>query len=210
MTSTDLWHSITQAAQAMSLWEVTAVALSIAYLALAMRQSRLCWYAAFGSTTIYTVLFWNVSLLMESALNVYYLLMALYGWWAWRPDAPTHTAAIQSWGPKQHLLAIAAVLLLTLISGYLLTENTHAALPYLDSFTTWGAVLTTWMVARKVLENWLYWIVVDGAAALMYIDRGLYLTALLMVIYVIMVIIGWFNWLPQYRAQQQPQDGHYA
>ncbi len=199
---TDIWNSIEQAAQAMSIWEVIAVALGIAYLLLAMKQSLWCWYAAFGSTAIFVWLFWDVSLVMESALNVYYLAMAVYGWWLWRSGAQQQELPIQSWSAKQHLLAIGAVILISLTSGYLLAENTSAALPYLDSFTTWGAVLTTWMVAKKVLENWLYWIVIDGVAIFLYIDRELYLTALLMAVYVVLVIIGWFQWLPLYKAQQ--------
>lgn len=203
---TDIWNSIEQAAQAMSIWEVVAVALGIAYLLLAMKQSIWCWYAAFGSTAIFVWLFWDVSLVMESALNVYYLAMAVYGWWLWRSGAEQQELPIQSWGAKQHLLAIGAVIVISLTSGYLLAENTSAALPYLDSFTTWGAVLTTWMVAKKVLENWLYWIVIDGVAIFLYIDRELYLTALLMAIYVVLVIIGWFQWLPLYKAQQSDKS----
>lgn len=194
-------------AQAMSLWEVVAVGLGLAYLVLAMRQNSWCWYAAFGSTAIYSWLFWSVSLPMESALNVYYLAMALYGWWVWRhggqsQQAETSELPIQRWSLQRHLMVITGVLLLTLVSGYLLSTNTSAALPYLDSFTTWGAVVTTWMVTRKVLENWLYWIVVDGAAVYLFFDRELYLTSLLMLIYVGMVIVGWFRWRQQYLDQQ--------
>ena len=82
----------------------------------------------------------------------------------------------------------------TLASGYLLAENTTAVWPYVDAFTTWGSVVTTFMVARKILENWLYWIVIDSVSIFLYIDRGLYLTALLFVAYVVIVIIGFFNW----------------
>ena len=189
-------------AQTMSHWETTAVLLGVAYLVLAMRQSQWCWYAAFGSTAIFSWLFLDVSLLMESALNVYYLAMAVYGWLAWRngtgdqPELP-----VQRWGLAQHGVAIGGVVLISLISGWLLTHNTHAALPYLDSFTTWGAVLTTWMVTRKVLENWLYWVVIDAAAVYLYIDRGLYLTAVLMAFYVVLASAGFFIWLRDYRQQ---------
>ncbi|MCD8521715.1 MAG: nicotinamide riboside transporter PnuC [Saccharospirillaceae bacterium] len=210
----DIWSNIEQAAQAMNGWELVAVILGIAYLVLAMKQSIWCWYAAFGSTAIFIGLFWEVSLLMESALNVYYLIMAIYGWWLWRGNPKKNAQntekseelPIQSWGIKQHFSAISSVIVLSGISGYLLSENTSAVLPYLDSFTTWGAVITTWMVAKKVLENWLYWIVVDSVAIFLYIDRELYLTALLMAVYVVLVIIGWFNWLPQFKAQLKAQQ----
>src|SRR5690554_6391183 len=77
-------QNILEALVAMSLWEVVAVLLSLAYLALVVRQNSLGWYAAFGSTSIFICLFWHASLPMESALNVFYLRMAVYGWWSWR------------------------------------------------------------------------------------------------------------------------------
>jgi nicotinamide mononucleotide transporter len=197
------YQGIITAAQAMSMWEVIAVILGIAYLVLAMRQNILCWYAAFGSTAIFSWLFWDVSLLMESGLNVYYLIMAIYGWWVWRGNkekAETSTV-IKTWSLYRHGLVITGVVLMSLGTGYGLEKNTNAALPYLDSFTTWGAVITTYMVAQKVLENWLYWLVIDTVAIYLYLDRELYLTALLMVIYLVLAVVGWFMWLKKYRQQ---------
>jgi nicotinamide mononucleotide transporter len=184
---------------------VVAVILGIAYLVLAMRQSILCWYAAFGSTAIFSWLFWDVSLVMESGLNVYYLIMAIYGWSVWRgnKEKSETNVAIKTWSLSRHGLIIAGVILMSLATGYGLEKNTSAALPYLDSFTTWGAVITTYMVAQKVLENWLYWLVIDTVAIYLFIDRELYLTALLMIVYVVLATIGWFMWLKEYRQQTE-------
>jgi nicotinamide mononucleotide transporter len=203
-------QSIATAAQAMSIWEVVAVILGVAYLVLAMRQNILCWYAALGSTAIFSWLFWDVSLVMESGLNVYYLIMAVYGWWVWRGNTQQNqvnssevikAVEIKSWSLSRHALIIVGIVLISLATGYGLEKNTSAALPYLDSFTTWGAVITTYMVAQKVLENWLYWLVIDTVAIYLYIDRELYLTALLMAIYVVLAVLGWFIWLKEYRQQ---------
>lgn len=195
-------QNILEALVAMNPWEVVAVLLGFAYLALIMRQNSLGWYAAFVSTAIFIWLFWDASLLMESALSVFYLLMAVYGWWAWRGGKEAKALPIQRLAWQHHCSIFLAVTLLTLISGYWLTHNTHAALPYLDSFTTWGAVITTVLVARKVLENWLYWLVIDSAALYLYIQRDLYLTAALMAVYLIMIIFGWIQWQADYKAQQ--------
>lgn len=211
-------QGVISAAQAMSYWEVIAVLLGIAYLVLAMRENSLCWYAAFGSTAIFSWLFFDVSLIMESALNVYYLVMAVYGWYVWNKK-PQNSAMqnelkpklpISTWSGKQHLLAIGSVLVLTFTSGFLLSENTTAVMPYLDSFTTWGAVLTTYMVAKKVLENWIYWLVIDALAIYLYIDRELYLTALLMGVYVVMVVFGYVAWLKIYKSQNETHDAQPA
>ena len=201
MSEATLPTSLLEAARAMSAWEVVAVTLGIAYLLLAMRESLWCWAAAFVSTGIFLVLFWRVGLLMESALQVYYLVMAVYGWWQWRHGGAGQTQlAISRWHSRHHLAAFAAVLLASAASGALLERYTDAALPYLDSFTTWGSILTTWMVTRKILENWLYWLVIDSVSIYLYLDRGLYLTAGLFVLYLIIVLFGYRKWLLHYQA----------
>ena len=181
-----------------------AVLLGVAYLLLAMRERIACWYAAFVSTAIYLWLFWQVGLLMESALQVYYLLMAVYGWYSWRGGVQQDTVLrISTWPLRRHLLVIGGVLLLSSVSGALLAHYTQARLPYLDSFTTWGSLVTTWMVARKLLENWLYWVCIDSLSIYLYLDRELYLTALLFALYVVIVIFGFIEWLRHYRTQIQ-------
>ncbi|MEM1112818.1 MAG: nicotinamide riboside transporter PnuC [Pseudomonadota bacterium] len=183
-------------------WEIAAVVLGISYLLLAMWEKISCWYAAFISTAIFLFLFWKAGLLMESALQVFYLVMAVYGWWQWRHGSREDgSLAISRWTAAQHALGIGSVLVLSVVSGLLLSRFTEAAFPYLDSFTTWGAMLTTWMVARKLLENWLYWIVIDSLSIYLYWDRELYLTAALFAVYVVIVIIGFFTWTKHYRAQ---------
>jgi nicotinamide mononucleotide transporter len=193
--------NLQQALQAMSLWELAAVLLGIAYLLLAMRESLWCWYAAFASTAIFLFIFWDVKLYMESALQVYYLAMAVYGWWQWQ-HGPEQSPSlmITRWSIRHHLRAACAVLLITLISGFMLGEYTDAANPFLDSFTTWGAILTTWMVTRKILENWLYWLVIDSVSIYLYLDRELYLTALLFAAYLVIVIFGYRTWSQHYRT----------
>ena len=196
--------AVEQAWLAMSWWEVAAVLLGLAYLILAMFEHISCWYAAFFSTAIYTFLFWDVNLLMDSALQVYYMAMAVYGWWQWQQpgDSNKTNLAINQWRWKTHCAVIGLIVGLSLASGYLLDKNTQAEWVYLDSFTTWGAVITTYMVTQKVLENWLYWLVIDAIAAYLYFDRGLYLTSLLFYLYLVIVIFGYFQWRKLYRQQK--------
>lgn len=178
-----------------STWEAVAVALAIAYLLLAARENSLCWYCALLSSAIYTALFWNVGLLMESVLNVYYMAMAVYGWQQWRYGGQRHEGvAIRTLRVPTHLLLLGSILGLAYVSGWLLTRFTAAAWPYFDSFTSWASVLTTWLVVKKVIENWLYWLVIDSVSIFLYVDRGLYLTALLFVSYLALAVYGYFNW----------------
>ena len=96
------------------------------------------------------------------------------------------------------MAAIAAVFALVFISGELLTRYSAAALPFADSFTTWGAVVATWMVARKVLENWIYWFVIDGLSIPLYLERGLYVTSGLFAVYIVIVVFGYRRWRREY------------
>ena len=202
MTDDSFMANIAGALQQMSGIELAAVLLGIAYLLLAMRESLWCWYAALVSTSLFLYLFWQVDLVMESALQVYYIGMAIYGWWHWRRGGSSNeTLKIARWPLRSHLMTIGLVTLAAGISGTLLAQHTDAALPYLDSFTTWGSLLTTWMVTQKILENWLYWLVIDSVSIYLYLDRELYRTAALVAVYVLIVIFGYRQWLRHYRAQ---------
>lgn len=198
-------QSLLEAILSMSPWEVAAVVFAITYLLLAVRENILCWLFAFISTAIYTVLFWDVSLLMESALNVYYMAMAVYGYQQWTRGGSNggqgQALAIRSMNFSQHTIIIALIVVLTLVSGYLLGEHSSAAWPFVDSFTTWASVITTYLVARKYLENWLYWLVIDSVSVPLYIDRGLHLTALLFVAYIIIAVFGYIGWRKHFLAE---------
>jgi nicotinamide mononucleotide transporter len=176
-------------------WEFAAVVLAIAYLLLAVRQSLWCWYAALGSTTIYLFLFAEARLYMESALQLFYIAMAVYGWVQWRHGGARGTGRqVSLWPMRAHVVAIISVLGLAWLSGWLLARYTSAELPYLDSLTTWASLVATWMVARKLLENWYYWFVIDSAAIWLYLHRGLHLTALLFAVYLVLIVIGYLAW----------------
>jgi len=189
----------------MSSWELLAVILAIAYLLLAVREKVLCWLFAFVSTAIYTVLFWDVSLLMDSALNVYYMAMAVFGWYQWTRGGPESNAlAVHTMSIRQHAWVIVTVAILSLVSGYLLSQYSNAAWPYVDSFTTWASVITTYLVTRKYLQNWLYWIVIDAVSVPLYIDRGLNLTALLFIAYIVIAVVGYVSWRGHLLNSEHP------
>lgn len=179
--------------------EVVAMLLGVAYITLAARENAWCWVAGFGSTALYVWLFWDASLVMESALQVFYLVMSVIGFWRWRHGDDGGESPIIRWTAGQHVAAWSLIGALTLLSGRLLT-NTDAALPYLDSFTTWASVITTLMVAQKVLGNWLYWIVINIAGIYLYYTRGLVLTCALYGIYEVMAVVGYFEWRRRFQA----------
>jgi nicotinamide mononucleotide transporter len=189
-------------AQAFSTLEIIAVILAIAYLLLAIRQNIWCWLCAGLSTAIYVWLFVGAKLYMESALNGFYFLMAIYGWYVWssgRTDG--HERPVVRWSLNTHILAVTVIVSISAFNGYLLSRYTDAAFPYVDSLTTWSAIWTTFLVARKVLENWWYWLVIDSASVFIYWVRDLQLTSLLFIIYVIMIPFGIVSWTRSIHEQ---------
>ena len=185
---------------ALQWWEVLAVILAVVYLVLAIQQNIWCWAAAALSTLLYLYIMFQARLYMESALQVFYLAMAAYGWYEWRHGgAGGEELEVTTWPVRNHLWAGSSVILLVVISGELLSRYSQAALPFLDSFTTWGAMIATFMVARKILENWIYWFVIDAVSIWLYFSRELYFTAGLFAVYLVMIVIGYRSW----RASMQ-------
>jgi nicotinamide mononucleotide transporter len=188
--------------------EIGAVVFAIAYLVLAIRQNVLCWPAALISVTLSLVLFYEAKLYMEAALQVFYIAMAIYGWYQWRRGGAGHSGVkITLWSKRTHALVIAAVIVLSVGFGAILAARTDAALPYADSFTTIGALVATYMVTKKVLENWAYWFVLDSVAVFVYVARDLYLYALLFVLYLVLIVIGYRRWRRDFRAEQSLLSG---
>ena len=189
-----------------SAMELVAVILALVYLILAVRENLWCWAAAGGSTLIYLFLFFEVGLYAESALQIYYLGMAGYGFQQWRSKASAHplpkARAIIRWSIPKHLLALTFIAASTSSLGWVLLQTDSQA-PFLDAFTTCAALVTTYMVTQKILENWIYWLVIDAAAIVLYLDRALYFTALLFGIYIVIVIVGYWRWLKIFRISQK-------
>jgi nicotinamide mononucleotide transporter len=180
--------------------EAVAVICAVLYLLLAIRENIWCWLFAGVSTAIYVWLFLEARLYMESALNIFYFGMAIYGWRVWlagRDDA--HEMPVTTWPLRVHAAALGAIAVFVLGTGSLLSRYTEAAFPFVDSATTYAAIWATFLVARKVLENWWYWLVIDVVSIFIYWARDLELTALLFAIYVVMIPFGLISWTRSYR-----------
>lgn len=184
--------------------EVTAVVFAILYLLLAIRENIWCWICAGVSTAIYIYLYFGARLYMESILNIFYFGMAVYGWNAWRSGKSAgETIPVKIWPVNIHLIAAAVITAIVIVSGYLLSTYTDAAFPYIDSATTFAAMWATFLVARKVLENWWYWLIIDIVSIFIYWSRGLELTSLLFVLYVIMIPFGLLSWSRSLNRQRE-------
>ncbi|MBA6357624.1 MULTISPECIES: nicotinamide riboside transporter PnuC [unclassified Colwellia] len=203
------------------LWELLAVISALFYVVLAAKENIWCWPAALVSTIIYSVIFYDVYLWMDALLQVYYLAMAIFGWYCWRQVSSSqnnvtnnsHTStvlAIQSWPLFLHIKIVVLLTACSLAVGWLMDNYTPTHFPYLDSATTVFAVFATYLVTKKVLENWLYWIVIDFVSIYLYLEKGLQPTAVLFGLYVVMAMVGYAIWYSKYQKSHQQASGNVA
>jgi nicotinamide mononucleotide transporter len=181
--------------------ELVAVVTGIVYVILILRRDRRGWVAGAVSSLIYVWLAATARLPMQSVLQAYYVVMAAYGWWSWTRNRDQEGGRIHSWSWMRHAVALLVVVIASVASARLLASETRAAWPLLDSFTTMISLLATWMVARSVLQNWLYWIVADAVMTFLFLQQGHPFTALLFMFYLIVAALGFRKWRQLYHAQ---------
>lgn len=187
-------QNIVEAFSLMSNWELLAVVFGIAYVLLAAKESLWTWLFAFFGTLIYTILFWEGALFSSSLLNFYYMVMAVYGFMLWRGGKDSEELTVSSYTLSKNISIIGMGLLVSLFIAYLTQTYTDAKFVYLDAFVLTFSVIATWMLANKILENWLYWIVTDSVAVVLYFKSEYYATVMLFVLYVILAFWGYYSW----------------
>ena len=183
----------------MSSWEIMAASLGVIYVILAAKESLWTWVFGFFSTLIYTILFWEGALVSSSLLNFYYMLMAIYGFYAWRKGSEGDELNISTLSFLKNLQFIGVGIVLSIVIGYLSNTYTDARLAYMDAFVLTFSVLATWMLTQKILENWLYWLVIDSVAIVLYWNTGYLATVILFVIYIILGIYAYVTWRKEFR-----------
>jgi nicotinamide mononucleotide transporter len=181
--------------------EAFAVVAGLIYVVLILRRNRWGWVAGAFSSSIYVLISARARLPMQSLLQAYYVLMAVYGWFSWKRNAEQEGGRIYRWTLRRHLLMALLLLTASALSAQFLARETQAAWPLLDSFTTWTSLLATWMLARSVLENWAYWISADLIMVCLFLLQGYPYTAGLFLSYAVVSVIGLRAWLLRYRKQ---------
>ena len=180
-----------------SIIESVAVFFSILYVILAAKENILCWGAAAISVTLYIYIFFSVQLYAETGLQVFYLFMAFYGYYNW--NKKEQSLQIIEWNISKHFAVLILGAILTFLMGFYFTTYTNAKMPIVDSFTTVFAIFATYMVVKKILGNWLYWIVIDTVSVYLFYSRDLHLTSLLFMAYTIIAVFGYFSWMKKIK-----------
>lgn len=179
--------------------EWVSVALGVVYVVLAARPSVWCFPFGIASSAIGVGLFVHAGLYSESMLYVAYVVLGVVGWTTWSGAADDRPIAV--WPLRWHALGIVGTAAVALAWGAAMAAYTDAAMPVVDAFTTWFSLFATWLVARKLVENWLYWVVIDAVSTWLYASRGLDVYAGLMAVYTVIAVFGFLRWRARWRQQ---------
>ena len=178
-----------------SLPELIASISGFLCLYLLIKRNIWCWFFGFIQVSLYTGIFFQAKLYSDSLLHVIYMGLQAYGWWHWRHHSDSVNNVIVLKGTLSAMLRWAVVGVVgTLLLGTLMYTYTDASFAYADAFTTSMSLVAQWLLTRRYLFNWLFWMLVDIVAIAIYWQKGLYPTAILYGTFLVMCVIGFRQW----------------
>jgi nicotinamide mononucleotide transporter len=197
----DILTSITSAFYQTSSTEWLVFITALVYVLLAAIENVWCWLFGILASVLSVYLCYTGSLFLESGLQVFYVVMGIYGWYQWLQGSKEKTAiTIVSFSLLKNMPLFFIGCIIWLLLGILSSKYSSQAMPYLDGFITAFSIVATWMTAKKIIENWLYWIVIDALAIVLYASRDFYLMALLYIIYTLIALAGYLKWKNKLKA----------
>ncbi len=188
--------------------EIIGTIVGLVYLWLEYKANIYLWVAGIIMPAIYIFVYYRAGLYADFGINIYYLLAALYGWLVWRYGAywkqklgkkNSHAEKLAELPitrmPINYLFALLCIFLALFFGiAYILIYHTDSTVPWLDSLPTALSIIAMWMLARKYIEQWLVWIVVDITCCGLYIYKELYFTGVLYGIYTVVAFFGYLKW----------------
>jgi nicotinamide mononucleotide transporter len=177
--------------------EILATIAGLGYIFLSIKQNIWLWPVGIVNVSLYIYVFFVSKFYADMGLQFFYLFISFYGWYNWlkgnREEKNADLPVIRITKNRAIILFIISLIIMAVIA-YILVNFTDSDIPYWDAFTTAFSITATWMLARKIIEHWLIWIVVDLVSAGLYIYKGLYPTTVLFLVFTILAIIGYVEW----------------
>lgn len=176
--------------------EIIGTVSGLLFLYLEIKQNKWLWPVGLLTSAMYIYVFFVAKLYADMSLQFYYVFISIYGWILWSRGKNQHEKELPV--VRLHLslslkLLVASIGIYVLIA-YILVNFTDGSVPYWDAFTTALSIVATWMLARKILEQWLVWIVVNSVSLGLYIYKDLNFTAVLFFFYTTMAVVGYLQW----------------
>ena len=175
--------------------EFCAALFSIIGVWLTTKQIIWCWPVALAGLLLYAYIFFYSQIYLQAILQIFYIAMTLYGWYNWIHGGENSSELkISRLKGKESLIYFITWLIFSLIFGYLFNRYTQDPLPWLDSLTSVCGIITTYLMAKKILENWIIWIVNDIIVVGICFYQKLYISSVLYIIFIILAIYGFIEW----------------
>ena len=177
--------------------EVFGALTGIIYVILEIRQSIWLWPLGLITSALYVWVFFTNKFYADMGLQSYYVLISIYGWYWWlRGGEKYNTDSLPVTRISLKLVVILVFVFILLFAGiwYILLNYTDSPVPLGDAFTTALSIVATWMLARKIIEHWIVWVIADLVSMGLYIYKGLYPTVILFAVYTLMAVIGYREW----------------
>ena len=184
--------------------EIIGTLVGLIYLWLEYRASIYLWIASIIMPAIYLFVYYEAGLYADFGINIYYLGAAVYGWFVWKyapKPEELKELPITHISKRECVQAFILLIVAQFVIAWLLINYTDSNVPWWDAFTTALSIIGMWMLARKYLEQWWAWMVVDVVCVGLYIYKELYFTAGLYALYAIIAIFGWLNWKKMMKDQ---------
>ncbi|MGD9835699.1 MAG: nicotinamide riboside transporter PnuC [Piscinibacter sp.] len=190
-------------APAFTLWgapatwlELIAVVLALVMVALNMRVNPLAWPLAIASSLLYCLLFWDSRLYGEAGLQLFFVVVALWGWWQWLRGTMDNGSAlrVRALSRRATLGSLLALAIAWPALALFLDHRTDSDVPWFDAFPTAASVIGQWLLGRKYVENWLVWLLVNVVSVALFAFKGLWLTVLLYAMFAVLSVVGWRAW----------------
>lgn len=188
------------------LLEYSGVVTGILYLLLEIKQHRAMWIIGFLTSLFYIFIFFNAKIYADMGLNIYYVCISIYGFWQWGKSRKKQKEATQVDNngkdmilyrhitPLLFIKICCSITSIFLFLYFLLQHFTDSPIPTGDAFTTAIGIVATWMLAKRIIEHWFFWIIVNAVSIYLYYLRGLYPTMFLYICYGVLAIVGLYTW----------------
>lgn len=196
-----MWQLITEQFKQTTWLEWVGTVTGFACVYLAAKQSIWNWPVAIISVAAYCILFYEYKLYGDAALQLYFMGTSVYGWYYWIKRKEAHAKPVVSLSRQGYANTVIAVALLSVLLGFFLKHFTDTNVPFADGFCTAISFVAQLLMTRKVLQNWILWIVADACYVPLYLYKNLDLTAVLYALFLAIALMGYIEWRRTWKMQ---------
>ncbi len=174
--------------------EILGVLVTLIYIWLELIQKRLMWIVGFASACIYVLIYFQHKIYADMGMSLYYAAISVYGFWSWSQKRKGGMLSISRIMLKQTVVYISVGMTCFIVLFYILKYHTDSSIAMVDSLVTAASIVAMWMLAHKILEHWLVWMLINFTAAMLYFHQGLELTGALFMLDGALSVYGYFRW----------------